>query len=116
MNSLCRPLVAAEILIDVRDFLPDALELGLPHRFAEMILELGGHAARLRRHGADGAQRFRQILRADGDQRHRANDHHLAPGDVEHVNPAAMAKPRVPPAQPVLVSRATGETDAGSEG
>ena len=53
--------------------------LGLAHRFAELVLEIGRHPANLAHPMADPAQHAGQFLRPDGDQRDHSYDEKLAP-------------------------------------
>jgi len=58
----------------VVDLLLEVGQLRLAHRFMELVLELGGHAAQLAHPLPKRAQHPRQLLRPDRDQRDDADD------------------------------------------
>jgi hypothetical protein len=59
--------------------------LGLAHQVVDVALELARERARLRHPLAQRAERVRQILRADNDERHHADEEKLAPAEVHEL-------------------------------
>src|SRR4051794_6002663 len=86
------------LLLDALHRLLQLVDLALAHR----LVELGAELRRLPLDDAhvlaDGAQQRRQVLGADHEQRHDAEDQQLAGGDVEHqLNPMARSRARFLP-------------------
>ena len=60
------------------------VDLAVAHRLLELALEVGGHVPDLAEVMAESAHQPRQLLGADHDDRHHADDQELRPTDVEH--------------------------------
>ena len=97
-------VVAFDVVGDVVDLLLEVGHLRFAHRFLELALEVGRHAAHPPRPLSKRAQNARQFLRADHDQRHHADQQELGPRNVEHGNfPAGSTAQCVSTAGPMPV-------------
>ena len=82
-------IVALDVVRDVVDLLLEVGHFRFAHRFLELALEFGGHAAHLPGPLSERAQDRRQFLRPDHDQRDDADEQELGPRDIEHGNSPA---------------------------
>src|SRR5205814_889750 len=106
-------LAKLSVEIDLARFLElvaHFVELGLADHLLDATLKLAGHSARLAHPKAGDAQRLREVLWPDDDQRHDPDQHQFRPAEVKkhryRASRAFRSIARTSPVRPMMSNAA----------